>query len=109
MYVERDLDSNIIKVFARKQYDEQEFIEGAELSTPNATRITKLQAVMFFQANAINSQVDALISADAAVKARYDAAWEFTIDNPDIIALAAAVEQLTGKDLQTMFNEAAAL
>tara|TARA_R110000782_G_C14595088_1_gene390255 strand:- start:352 stop:627 length:276 start_codon:yes stop_codon:yes gene_type:complete len=71
--------------------------------------ITKLQAVRYWQNLAVWGQIKAMLKTDADLSDRWDAANTLMITDPDVVALGAGVEAVTGKTLQVMFNEASLL
>ena len=80
-----------------------------QTQTVDATTVTKLQAVRYWQSGGLWPSVKAMLTADADLHDRWIAASELVITDPDVIALGAALEAQTGTALQQMFNEAGAL
>ena len=75
----------------------------------NHAVVSKLQAVKYWQAGGLWASVKAMLSSNADLEDRWIAASQLNIDDPDVIALGAALEQQTGTTLQQMFNSAAAV
>tara|TARA_R110000782_G_C14595086_1_gene390253 strand:- start:352 stop:627 length:276 start_codon:yes stop_codon:yes gene_type:complete len=71
--------------------------------------ITKLQAVRYWQSAGVWGQIKSMLKTDADLSDRWDAASTLLITDPDVVALGAGVEAVTGKNLQVMFNEASLL
>lgn len=76
------------------------------LTPVTVSGISKLQAVRYWQGLSVWADIKAMLKTDADLSDRWDAASTLLITDPDVVALGAGVEAVTGKTLQVMFNEA---
>ena len=84
-YIDRNQAGNIVGVFAVKQYDGQEFVEGAELYAPPPPPIAQIRAIENTPA-----------VADAMKRAARLVALSYAID--DLVRIAASKGQTVTRD-----------
>lgn len=99
------IDREVLTQISKSDFDAQ--LEANKPPPPAYSIVTKLQAVRYWQANGLWAGVKTMLATDEDLNDRWIAASELNINDPDVIALGAAIEQSIGVTLQEMFNSAA--